>query len=696
MSDLDVEPRGETFDPGRVALGATGSSGEPVVIVGDRRHATDDTDPDGDQTNSDHPIVWCNRAFSEVLRAALSDLDLTPLSQVLTTVAGASNLSPIRTSTFDATLRARDGSVTHWEAVAVPASIDDGTCWMLTFRPPVVDRHLDELLRASEERFRALAERAPIGIFSSEVGLRFGYVNDRMAELTGAPAEGLLGTEWMQFVHRDDLDAVTGGLQSALDGESLDLPARVLTTTGEERWVNLRAVPVRTVGLPAAFLGTVEDVTDRRRVEELLAWQATHDSLTGLPNRSELATEIGAALDDGAESVALLFFYLDDFKPVNDTFGHAAGDQLLVTVATRLREAVRAHDVVFRLAGDEFVVLARHVSNDDEALGVANRVRHSVTRPVLIEGKDVSVGCSVGVVRATLGVTPEQLVHDADVAMYQAKQAGKGQTAIFDKAVRNERERRDELILRLRNDATDGRIDVVYSPVFDADDGTVVALEAHCGWSDPAGQPIDRRQIMRMADRAGFSVELGSSIFRRACADFSAWKANGIAPTQLCLDVTKSQLLAPGFVDLVARTALEHDLSAGELCLELDETSFVEDEVFLAPVIDELRQLGLAIALDDVGGGTTSLSVLTHAPVDRMKLDLALLGDADPATDALAAGIVAIAAARGIDVVACELRTDADAERASRLGFPRLQGPACGEVQPERGIATILGPGGDA
>jgi len=396
---------------------AAGASSDPVFIVAGERDRL--------------RVRWANRAFADAVCAEVVDLADTPIEAVLVSSAGALPLNDLRRSEFRATLSPRVGFASPWEAVAVPSVGAAGRCWVVTLRRSGDSLNADQLLRAAEERFRALSERAPIGIITSEVGLRVGYTNDFLAELVGLPAEQLLGTGWMQVVDPEHLDTVCTCLQEALAGNPVETPARLLTYGGEERWVTIRAVPIHAPDSPAAFLGTIEDVTERRRFEQLLSWQASHDPLTRLPNRARLIEEIGVALDDGVDGTAVLFVDLDDFKSVNDTLGHATGDELLVEVAARLRTGTGEQGRVFRFAGDEFVVLAHGLADPAEAEAFGERLRRDLAAPMTLQTGPLVVTCSVGVALASGAESVDGLLHQADVAMYQAKREGKGATAVY-------------------------------------------------------------------------------------------------------------------------------------------------------------------------------------------------------------------------------------------------------------------------
>ncbi len=355
----------------------------------------------------------------------------------------------------------------------------------------------DEAMRASEERFRALAENVPMGVFFSEVGLRLGYVNDRFAELWGQPPPAVVGMGWIDSVHEEDRPRLLDGLTGVLTGNPFDIEMR-LRRNGELRWLRTRAMPVSLPGHGAGFVGSIEDVTESRRQQEQLAHQATHDPLTGLPNRVLLAPRLEDALTRAP--VALLFFDLDDFKLVNDTFGHVVGDDLLITVAARLTEGVRPNDMVVRLGGDEFVVLC-HVAGSADASRMAERLRAAVSRPAVLEGTEVAVSASVGIVVAEGRQDAEGLLRDADVAMYQAKQAGKARCAVFDERVRTGLQERLSLSGDLRRALAGDGIAVNYQPIWDVTGATPapVAVEALVRWHHPVRGDVPATQVIALA-----------------------------------------------------------------------------------------------------------------------------------------------------------------------------------------------------
>jgi diguanylate cyclase (GGDEF)-like protein/PAS domain S-box-containing protein len=335
----------------------------------------------------------------------------------------------------------------EWHSAALDTPESAGGLVRLRVRPVVApadgasDKYLvwlrpadDELVQAEEAvseaefRFRTLGDNAPIGILVSDVGLRLSFVNEGFAAIVGVDRRSLLGTNWLDVFDAEDLPAVLESLEGVLSGRRADLPLRVHCSTGPQRWVQLRLAPVTTRRRAAGFVGTVEDITARRSWESQLAHQARHDALTGLANRRQLLESLAdyyAGRRRGDHLMAVLFFDLDGFKSVNDTFGHDAGDRILVEVARRLSGAARDEDLVARIAGDEFVVMLRNAAGRTEAEAAASRLLAAVCQDVQIGDTSVRVSASVGVALAADHDTAAELLRCADEGMYQAKRSGR-------------------------------------------------------------------------------------------------------------------------------------------------------------------------------------------------------------------------------------------------------------------------------
>ncbi len=327
----------------------------------------------------------------------------------------------------DATATLPDGRVRD---IQVRVSSVVGAGWLVLLRRhPEADKHTAEAEREWEHRFRSLAEHAPVGIVLSDAGVRLGYVNDRFAEIAGLPRASLLGTRWLDTIHPEDLPALLETIDEVLSGAPSDITVRLLSVTDSQRWVQLRLSPVTTPRRAAGFIGTIEDITARRAWESQLAYQAGHDSLTGLANRRrfvEALTQLLISRRVRDRDVAVLFCDLDGFKQVNDTLGHDAGDRVLIEVGQRLSTTARDHDLVARIAGDEFVVLIREIGGVEDAEAAAGRQIEALTAPIRVAGTSVTVSASIGVALARDYDDATSLLKAADRGMYEAKRTGCG------------------------------------------------------------------------------------------------------------------------------------------------------------------------------------------------------------------------------------------------------------------------------
>ena len=643
-------------------------------------------------------VAWVNRACAELLGYAAEELVDGPLSRLLHSpfAPGPAEESPdvrllvdpLRRVARPVSLERRDGSRLRLSLSSVPVGSPAEPTWVLRLtHEPDMERVADDL-RDSHVRFRALSDRAPIGIFSSESGLRLGYVNDRFCELHGMSSERLLGTEWLSYLHPEDLEPVLAALGRVLLGTPAELPLRLVRRDGEQRYVYARVVPVTTSGRDAGFIGTLEDVTQRRAWERTMAYQALHDPLTGLPNRRQLLEALTRRLhsqDESEHAMALLFLDLDEFKTVNDSLGHAAGDLLLVEVGRRLAAAVREGDLVARFGGDEFAVLCPGVQDEAGAELLAHRLLADVTGSTQIDAHEVAIAGSLGIVVAgAQHRAAEELLRDADVAMYQAKAAGKNTWALFDETAHDRDQDRLALVADLRRALEHGELTVAYQPVFsvaramcDPDGGSTVSVEALARWDHPERGPVSPQEFVLLAEQNGLVVALGDHVLRTACAQMVRWQRElgDRAPGAVSVNVSPLQLRRAGFVDRVAQLLDEVGLPPSRLTLELTESVVMHDPDAAAACFRSLRELGVRIAVDDFGTGYSSLALLRRLPVDQLKIDRSFLRELGQSGHApIVAAVVALAESLGLVAIAEGVETTTQLAELDRLGCPLAQG----------------------
>ncbi len=393
---------------------------------------------------------------------------------------------------------------------------------------------------------------------------------------------------------------------------------------------------------------------DRERLQSSLAYQAAHDSLTDLPNRARAMESIAAALNRtrrSGELLGLLFVDLDGFKAVNDTFGHAAGDEVLKIVAARLRAEVRGGDLVARLGGDEFVVLLEPLDTEADALPIAERLVAAAARPIPINDRFAHIGASVGLaISQDASADAGRLLHEADIAVYRAKRSGRGRVEVFDDALRHELAERSELEAALVNAIATDELVVHYQPIIDLPTGAVTGYEALVRWERPGYGLLSPAEFIPTAEASTLICDLDVWVLRRATRQAAEWAGAGQPSRTMSVNISGRHLSTPRIVDDVYDALVDSGLPAGQLVLEITETALVEDLVAIQH-LEQLRSLGVAISIDDFGTGYNSVARLQHLPVDVIKIDRSFLDTTQKSTRILLELMIHAAHAFGLPVV---------------------------------------------
>jgi diguanylate cyclase (GGDEF)-like protein/PAS domain S-box-containing protein len=623
-------------------------------------------------------ITWGNEGATQLLGYGLDDLRSLPVSSLVPTLRGGEvRLLLRRERTARMTLPVRTASGAVVEALVLCTPTPGGRTWTLRLVPD--DTESERVLRATadahEQRFTTLTERSPVPTLLSEQGMRLAHVNDAFCSLVGSQAEQLLGTGWMATVHPDDLDGVIEQVVAVLGGGDGETTARLVRTDGTERTTVIRFSQLFTPGIGAGFVGTIEDITDRLAFEARLAHQANHDPLTGLPNRTLLAEHVAERFRPGTSGLACLFLDLDDFKVVNDSLGHAAGDELLVEVAARLRAMVRPGDLVARFGGDEFVVVCEDV-DEDAAVTLAERIGAALAQPVRLGGVVVRPLASVGVtVQTAEHRASEELVRDCDIAMYQAKAGGRGRITVLDQQARAEARDKLRLVAELREAIEQRDITLLYQPIFSTADGDPVAVESLARWSHPERGPISPAVFVALAEESGLIDALGLLVLDETCRQLAEWdRALGeAAPPRANVNVSALQLDDCLHGHVVA--ALErHGLHPSRLSIEITESALMKDPSSAREVLMQLRALGVSLAIDDFGTGYSSLAYLRHLPVDVLKVDRSFVAELADGHAEIASAVIALARSLDLTTVAEGVETAEQAAQLADLGAGFLQG----------------------
>ena len=495
-------------------------------------------------------------------------------------------------------------------------------------------KRLESELQDAEERYRLLVERVPAVVYVVEPGTegRWHYVSPQIGRMLGYTAQEWMADPglWARLVNETDRDGVfAAGRRMMLDGlggEPHTTTYRLYHRNGSTVWVRDDSMVLYDQHGTPTIQGVIVDVTQEKLLEERLAYQAFHDPLTGLPNRRLFRERVDHALlekDRLGASCFVLFVDLDNFKTVNDSFGHACGDEVIVAVANRIEACARVADTAARLGGDEFALLIENV-DVDQATALANRILESLHQtPVDFSVGTVIVGASVGITAAGPGETTEIVLRNADLAMYEAKLRGRGRYVMYEAGMHEGAVAQFRLAAGLQTAVEAGAITLAYQPIVDLDTGTTIGLEALARWSDPELGNIPPSAFIPVAEKIGLIQELGAQLLVLACADISRWRATTRSDAYVSVNVSPLQLDDDEFPGMVLGVLREHGLTPSCLVLEVTEGLLLQERNLQA--LRELRSQGVRVAIDDFGTGYSSLSYLRELPVDMVKIDQAFV-----------------------------------------------------------------------
>jgi diguanylate cyclase (GGDEF)-like protein/PAS domain S-box-containing protein len=541
----------------------------------------------------------------------------------------------------------------------------------------------------AEAMFRALLESAPDAMVIVGSDGRIALVNRQTEQLFGWSRDLLIGEPVEVLVpvasrahHREHREGFAAEPQVRPMGVGLELFG--VRRDGSEFPIEISLSPLETdegVLVSAA----IRDITERKHAEQAMAHQATHDALTGLPNRvlleDRLQQAIARSQRDGT-SVAVLFIDIDRLKSINDSRGHAVGDQLLIAVADRLRGAVRPTDALARLGGDEFVIVTEGFGHRSNPQALVERVAATLSDPVQLAEMEVPVTVSIGVASSGPGGNATTLLRDADAAMYQAKERGRNQYVIFDETLRTRASHRRATEQALRDGLERSELVVHYQPVVELTAGRVVGVEALVRWHHPELGWLLPGDFIAAAEDTGLIVELGATVLMDACAEVARWIriAPELAGLSVSVNISARQLVRSELISVVREALAVSALDPSQLCLELTESVLLDDALFSARALGELKDLGVRIGVDDFGTGYSSLTYLQRFPVDTLKVDRSFvegLGSGPNAARgdrAIVAGVIDLAHAFGLTTVAEGVETPKQLATLRALGCEQAQG----------------------
>jgi diguanylate cyclase (GGDEF)-like protein/PAS domain S-box-containing protein len=546
----------------------------------------------------------------------------------------------------------------------------------------------ERALWESEERYSLAVRGANDGLWDWNLATDEVYYSARWKAMLGySEAEVGGGPDaWLSRVHPDDLARVKVDLRAHREDRSLHFQNehRIQHKDGTYRWVLARGIADRDPqGKPYRIAGSLTDITQHKAVEQQLAREALYDSLTGLPNRAFLTDllqrAIGRRKRQSDYAFAALFVDLDRLKVINDSLGHAAGDQLLIEVARRLEVCVRPGDVVARLGGDEFCVLLDDIKDSSDSTRVAERIQSALKAPVNIDGREVFTTASIGIAVTEAGLAgPEQLLRNADTAMYRAKARGKDRFEVFDRSMHERAVALLQLETDLRYALEHEQFRLVYLPVVALETRHITGFEALVRWEHPERGLVPPSEFLHLAEEMGLIVPLGLWVLRQACRQMSAWveRFPDLPDLSVSVNLSAKQLHQADFVRHVAAVLHETGLQPARLKLEIAEAVLMDDPDLHVAVVGELSDLGVQVQVDDFGTGPSSLNYLSRFQVDTLKIDRSFVSGLGDHTDrsAVVQAIITLARDLGIRVVAEGVETDQQSATLVTLRCERGQG----------------------
>ena len=488
----------------------------------------------------------------------------------------------------------------------------------------------EEMLREREERFRRIFEDGPIGMIISSPDDRILKANKTICEMLGHTEQELTGRSIEDITHPEDAEKSVILSKQMLKGKipRFKLEKRYVKKNGEVLWANHTATAIQSQDGKVLYgLGMIEDITERKILDEKLRHAAFHDTLTNLPNRALFIENLKGSLARSERHkdylFAVLFLDLDRFKNINDSLGHVSGDKLLLEVAERLKKCVRPYDIIARLGGDEFAILLADIKSGRDAIRIAERIQYEINLPFKLNNHEVRTTASIGIVLSKLGYEqPEPLLRDADTAMYQAKASGRGCHIMFDEVMHAHAMSQLQLENDLRQAVEKNELLLHYQPIVSLDTSKIIGFEALLRWKCPSGELVPPVEFIPVAEETGLIIPIGRWVFYEACRQMCLWQKQFPARTPLTISINlSSRQFSPELIGQIKQILRETGLSPNSLRLEITESIIMKDPEAAAALILQLRKMDIKVYIDDFGTGYSSLSYLYKFPIDALKID---------------------------------------------------------------------------
>lgn len=589
----------------------------------------------------------------------------------------------------------------YWYDVALPIAAFGATAavallLLWQFRSKLMNTLMR--VREAEQRY-ALAERGTNdGLWDWDLLTDSFYLSPRWKEMVGHCEHQVESSskEWLGHIHPEDRADFEAEIEGSLggDGDSLQCEHRILHEDGSHLWVLNRGLILRDEGGRAVrVVGAQTDITRRKHIEEQLFYQAKHDNLTGLPNRVSLEERLSASIERTKNEerylFSVLFLDLDRFKNVNDSLGHTIGDDMLIATAKRLEACVRPTDTVSRLGGDEFVVLLDGLNDAGDATWLAHKIQQAISHPLDLDGHELFMTASIGIVQQPGGYErPEDLIRDADIAMYRAKDLGRARHEVFEVDMHSKIVSRLTLETDLRRAVEKKEFLVHYQPIVSLSTGRIVAFEALVRWKHPERGMVSPADFIPLAEETGLIVPIGSQVLRESCFQMRDWQLRfpNLVPLTIDVNLSNVQLNQQDLINQLAGTLYETGLDGSKLRLEITESAIAQNEEWAISMLSQVRGLGVHTHIDDFGTGYSSLGTLHRFPLQGLKIDRSFVSRMQDTGDdtEIVHTITSLAHNLGMDVVAEGVETRAQLARLRSMNCDYAQGylfskPVCGE-----------------
>ena len=557
-------------------------------------------------------------------------------------------------------------------------------------------------LRRSEDRYAVAVRATNDGIWDWDLVTGTIHFSERWKTLVGYEEAAYDRPDaWFELVHPDDVERLRREIDRHLAGGSphFENEHRIRRADGQWRWVLTRGLATRDAhGTPTRITGSLSDITERRNAQQQLIHDALHDGLTGLPNRTLLMDRLAQCLGqpdrDPGYGCAVLYIDIDRFKLVNDSISHATGDRLLMVLARRVEHVLRGGDTLARLGSDEFAILLSGISSTAQAVDIAMRAGQAIAQPITFEQHTLSVAASIGIAHnLDAPADPDDLVRNADIAMYDAKVQGGGRCQVFDANMHQRVIDRVSLETELREAIEQQRLRTFFQPILDLRTGALHGLEALARWPE-GDRNISPGEFIPVAEESGLIGQLGTLILRQACHTLSRWRHRKLVDPEVTVSVNVSirQITDATIVDDVQAALADADLPATNLVLEITESTLIENPQLVSTVLRQLIDLGVTIQLDDFGTGYSSLTVLNDFPGDTLKIDRAFVDTMieRPKSDTIVRSIVGLAHNLGLRVIAEGIETAEQLNALTALGCEYGQGYFFNRPVPPSEIEPVL------